>query len=94
MSLLRKSQQRDPNYTNRYETYRFIRNPFPRNPGVVLNSEDVRENGEIFILMNLIWLNGILLGSHSLMIVQRFYASLTLPNQYSLPYTLELHKIK
>jgi len=33
---------------NRYERFRFTRNPFPRSPGVTIGADDPRENGSIY----------------------------------------------
>jgi hypothetical protein len=35
--------------SNRYESLKFTRNPFPRKPSITINSSDDRENGSIYI---------------------------------------------
>lgn len=47
MALIRTVQKQDST-SSRYDRFNYFRNPFPRKPGISINSSDERENGSIY----------------------------------------------
>lgn len=47
-NLFRKVEKSTSRPTDKYESFGFTRNPFPRLPGVIMNDPDNRQNGRIY----------------------------------------------